>query len=57
MVSNTTSRTEPALSNDMTLPSEEIRRRRVRRNAWLLAAVAVGFYIAFIVMSLSSRQA
>jgi hypothetical protein len=41
----------------MTLPSEEIRRRRVRRNAWLLAAVAVGFYIAFIVMSLSSRQA
>lgn len=29
------------------------RQRRVRRNAWWLAALALAFYIGFIVMSVS----
>ena len=33
--------------------SDADRKRRIRRNAWLLALVAVGFYAAFIVMSVT----
>jgi hypothetical protein len=29
------------------------RRRRIRRNMWLLAAVALAFYLGFIAMSIS----
>jgi hypothetical protein len=41
----------------MTLQKDHSRQRRARRNAWLLAAVAAGFYVAFIVMALGSRHA
>jgi hypothetical protein len=29
-------------------------RRRARRNAWLLAAVAAAFYVGFVLLSLKS---
>ena len=29
------------------------RKRRIRRNAWLLALVAIGFYAAFIVIGMT----
>jgi hypothetical protein len=32
-------------------------RRRARRNAWLLAGLAVAFYAAFMLMSMASRHA
>jgi len=35
---------------------EAERRRRVRRNASLLGAVALAFYVAFIVMSIVRAQ-
>jgi hypothetical protein len=36
-------------------PSDESveRRRRIRRNVWLLVAVAVAVYVGFIAMSIS----
>ena len=33
--------------------SEPERRRRIRRNVWLLALLAIGFYAGFIVLSLT----
>lgn len=53
-MSSTTLQIEPDLSNAVTLPSDEERRRRVRRNAWLLTGVALAFYAAFIVLSIRS---
>jgi hypothetical protein len=44
-------------SNDLSLPRDQDRRRRVRRNTWLLAAVAAAFYVAFIALSIGSRHA
>jgi hypothetical protein len=32
------------------------RQRRVRRNVWLLAALALAFYLGFIVMSVSGAR-
>jgi predicted ThiF/HesA family dinucleotide-utilizing enzyme len=32
---------------------ENERRARARRTAWMLGLVAIGFYVAFIVMSVS----
>lgn len=32
------------------------RQRRVRRNAWWLAALALAFYVGFIVMSVSGAR-
>ena len=32
------------------------RQRRIRRNVWWLAALALGFYIGFIVMSVSGAR-
>ena len=32
----------------MTIDPPDVQKRRVRRNAWLLALVAIAIYIAFI---------
>jgi uncharacterized membrane protein (DUF485 family) len=32
------------------------RKRRVRRTTWLLAAVALGFYVTFIILSVRSAH-
>jgi hypothetical protein len=32
------------------------RQRRVRRNVWWLAALALGFYLGFILMSVSGAR-
>ena len=46
-----------SVSND-SLANEPVldRQRRIRRNVWLLAALAVAFYIGFIVMSVSGAR-
>ena len=43
------------LVNAMTDNGELDRKRRIRRNALLLGLVALAFYVAFIVMSITGR--
>ena len=45
-VGNESMTTEPGLD----------RQRRVRRNVWWLAALALAFYVGFIVMSVSGAR-
>lgn len=35
---------------------QALRQRRIRRSAWWLTALALGFYIGFIVMSVSGAR-
>jgi hypothetical protein len=43
---------QPAFSSD----ELATRRAKARRNAWLLGLVAIGFFVAFIVMSIVRAQ-
>lgn len=43
-------------NESMANPSLE-RQRRIRRNVWWLAALALAFYVGFIVMSVSGVRA
>lgn len=40
-----------------TMQPTEQRRRRIRRNAWLLLGLAAAFYVAFIALSLYKGHA
>jgi len=46
---------QPAANMPAPMSPEEVnaRRAKARRTAWLLGFVALGFYVAFIVMSVS----
>jgi hypothetical protein len=43
---------QPAYSSD----DLNARRAKARRNAWLLGGVAIGFFVAFIIMSIVRAQ-
>ena len=52
MAASNESLSDRPLSNQLTLE----RQRRIRRNVWWLAAVALAFYVGFIVMSVSAAR-
>lgn len=41
----------------MSVTEQDNRQRRVRRNMWLLVAVAIGVYVAFIAAGVVRSQA